>query len=202
MNSRRFTASASRASDLKDSTSQYGRTPPHCGISIQPVSQLGRLANVRFTSRSGARADIPEAPLCQELTYSCRIHALQSCSGGASMRESPKVIIATRQGASSPVGGQASQGPEKTSRKSARACPTPFDLRPAWHNGELERRWHAVQGSSRPDQQQCRSRLLLREIVMGQQAGPCLVQLLSPSNEYALALRREEIDVCFFEFAI
>jgi hypothetical protein len=44
--------------------------------------------------------------------------------------------------------------------------------------------------------------LLLREIVMGEQAGPCLVQLLSPSNEYALALRREEINVCFFEFAI
>jgi hypothetical protein len=44
--------------------------------------------------------------------------------------------------------------------------------------------------------------LLLREIVMGEQAGPCLVQLLSPSNEYALALCREEINVCFFEFAI
>jgi hypothetical protein len=45
--------------------------------------------------------------------------------------------------------------------------------------------------------------LLLREIVMGEQAAPCLVQFLSPSNEYALAaLRREEINVCFFEFAI
>jgi len=37
---------------------------------------------------------------------------------------------------------------------------------------------------------------------MGEQAGPCLVQLLSPSNEYALAFRREEINVCIFEFAI
>jgi hypothetical protein len=43
--------------------------------------------------------------------------------------------------------------------------------------------------------------LLLREIVMGEQAGPCLVQLLSPSNEYALAFRRKEIKICF-EFAI
>jgi len=44
--------------------------------------------------------------------------------------------------------------------------------------------------------------LLLREILMGEEAGPCLVQLLSPSNEYALAFRREEINVCFFKFAI
>jgi hypothetical protein len=37
---------------------------------------------------------------------------------------------------------------------------------------------------------------------MGEQAGPCLVQLLSPSNEYALAFRREEINICIFELAI
>src|SRR5262245_4359741 len=44
--------------------------------------------------------------------------------------------------------------------------------------------------------------LLLREIFMGEQAGPCLVQLPLPSNEYALAYRHEEINVCFLEFAI
>jgi hypothetical protein len=41
MNSRRFTPDASRAFDRKDSTPRFGRRLPRCGISIQPMSQLG-----------------------------------------------------------------------------------------------------------------------------------------------------------------
>jgi hypothetical protein len=44
------------------------------------------------------------------------------------VRGSPGVIITTRKAASSPAGGLASRSPEKTSRRSARGCPMPFDL--------------------------------------------------------------------------
>jgi hypothetical protein len=40
MNSRRFTGSASRASDRKDSTPQYGRRLLRCGV--RPMSQMGQ----------------------------------------------------------------------------------------------------------------------------------------------------------------
>jgi hypothetical protein len=41
MNSRRFTAIASRASDLRIAHVMYGGRLLRCGISIQPMSQIG-----------------------------------------------------------------------------------------------------------------------------------------------------------------
>src|SRR5262245_24092392 len=71
----------------------------------------------------------------------------------------PNLIVVTLQGASSPAGGREFQIPEKTSRRSARVHPTPFDLHPAGRNSGLERCWHEVQATSRPDRRQFRGRV-------------------------------------------
>jgi len=58
MNSRRFTASASRASDRKDSTPQYGRRLLRCGIPIPLMSLVGQVGRI------GALTMLAVCPLC------------------------------------------------------------------------------------------------------------------------------------------
>jgi hypothetical protein len=54
MNSRRFTAGGSRASDRKDSTPRYGRGLLRCGISTPLMSAVSQNATSPFKARMSA----------------------------------------------------------------------------------------------------------------------------------------------------